>query len=534
MSLWTDIRHVTNGISRVLNSRPSVVSRVHKERSRLNYAYQRGIEAGVDRARNYGPGADTGPLNADWRANITSFAELIRQDFKIICARAEGLYRAYPVARRAVTLLNNYIIGSGIRPYPAIRYANGEQPKHVNERLANDWERFVDQGIRNGPIKTNYYNGQSIDFITMAVYGSVLHNIISSKKGSLLPFSFQSLKPTILDFSKDTLLNNVKTSNKKVIHGIEINSFGEPVAFHLENKGRYSAERMLLSFIPIEAEQYLGLSWKYPVMMAMNDHNQVFGDQLKLSRMCTKLGIWTDRDDKPALQAALDGVMNTAYADSSSRKYIELESPGLFCSKEKPEPIQLNNAIKESFEPLVKMVMGYIAMGMGLSYQAFTSDLNGANYSSGRLNSISDNRSYACAFKKFIDYNESQKWAKFVEWEALTGRLVEFGVTPSVYYSDPWYYNQALWLPMDYQEWVDPLNDMQALILSYKTGQITFRELCARSGKNMTTQLKELKEERDALIEAGLTHLLPENLSPSLKGSTSQNKTVEENENANK
>ncbi|NLL67492.1 MAG: phage portal protein [Clostridiaceae bacterium] len=530
MSILNDLRHIVNGIGHSINTRPSNIIRTQKERAKLNYAYQRGIETGIERVRMYGPGADIGPLNVDWRTTITSFAELIRQDFKIICARAEGLYRAYPVARRAISLLDNNVVGSGIRPYPAIRYANGEQPKHVNDRLASDWERFVDSGIRSGTVKTSYYQSQSNELRTMATYGNVLFNIISSKKGSHIPFSFQILKPTRLDFSKDTLFDNIKTSEKKVIHGIEINAFGEPVAFHLENEGRFSADKMILSFIPIETEQYLGLSWLYPVLMAMNDHNQLFGDQLKISRMCTKLGVWTGREDK----SALESVLNSGISDTSHRSYIELDSPGLFCSKDKPEPIQISNAIKENFKPLVDMIMGYIAMGMGFSYQAFTTDLNGANYSSGRLNSIGDNRGYTCLFKKFITYNESIKWAKFVEWEVLTGRLIEFGVTPSVYYSDPWYYNQALWLPMDYQEWVDPLNDMQALILSYKTGQITFKELCARTGKNMTTQLKELKEERDALIDAGLTHLLPENLSSSLKGSTSQNKTVEENENENK
>ena len=154
------------------------------------------------------------------------------------------------------------------------------------------------------------------------------------------------------------------------------------------------------------------------------------------------------------------------------------------------------------------MIMGYIAMGMGFSYQAFTTDLQGANFSSARTNTIGDNRTFTGAFKKFVDYNGKPKWEKFVEWEVMAGRLAEYGITPSVYKKDPWYYNQSLWLPMDYQEWVDPLRDQQALILAYKTGQITFRELCARSGKNLSTQVKELAEERADLIASGLYHLL--------------------------
>ena len=65
MNFWHDIKHVANGIARVYNSRPSKVLRAQKERSKLNYAYQRGIEAGVDRVRNYGPGANIGAQNAD-------------------------------------------------------------------------------------------------------------------------------------------------------------------------------------------------------------------------------------------------------------------------------------------------------------------------------------------------------------------------------------------------------------------------------------------------------------------------------------
>ena len=36
-------------------------------------------------------------------------------------------------------------------------------------------------------------------------------------------------------------------------------------------------------------------------------------------------------------------------------------------------------------------------------------------------------------------------------------------------------------------EWVDPLNDMQALILSYKTGQITFRNYVQELAKHDNT-----------------------------------------------
>ena len=173
-------------------------------------------------------------------------------------------------------------------------------------------------------------------------------------------------------------------------------------------------------------------------------------------------------------------------------------------------------------------------MGMGFSYQAFTTDLQGANFSSARTNTIGDNRTFTGAFKKYVDYCGKTKWEKFVEWEVMTGRLVEYGVTPQAYNKDRWYYNQSLWLPMDYQEWVDPLKDQQALVLMYKTGQITFRELCARSGKNLSTQIKELSEEREDLIASGLEHLLPENISMSVSAKPAQEQNQDQNQETDK
>lgn len=527
MGFIADTKYMLGNFSRVFNSRPSVVARQNRDRSMINAAFHHGIEIGARRRTMYGDPAGTGILRGDWNLSLQSASALIRKEHQKLCARAEGLYRTSPIIRRAISLFDTCVVGSGIRPYPAIRYANGEQPKSVNERLSNDWEKFVEQGVRNGPAKTNFYQSQSVEFKTMAVYGSCLTNIVNSKPGSLLPYAFQFLKPTRLDFSKDTLFddnNLVKPNSKKIIHGIEINDYADAIGFYLENEGRYDSDRMMLSFFPIETEQYLGLTWLYPVMCSAWDVEQLFSDKMNQSRIGSRLGVKLSKEDRVGVEQAL------GQSDNGS-SYMDFDFQGFYMGKDKPEPISMTDPISDTFKALVDMNMAYIAMGMGFSYSAFTTDLSGANFSGMRQNLIGDNRTFTCVFKKLIDISEKAKWNKFVEWEVITGRLAEFGVTPTAYYKDPSYYNQSLWLPMDYQEWVDPLKDQQALILAYKTGQITFRELCARSGKNLSTQIKELEEERKDLIAAGLQHLLPENINMSTKAAPAeQNEPVKENE----
>lgn len=513
MKFRQDISYVFSALKHALSNTPSKRS-VKSKNAIVKRALNRGIDIGQKRALMYGAGASTDIMRGDWGTSVTPMSTVINSDFYKVCARAEELYRTYPIARRAISLFCNSVIGSGARPYPAIRYSNGDQPKVVNNKLSNDWERFSDECMRNGTVKMNYYESQPIEFGTMAVYGSSICNDVSSKSSDMLPYSFQLLKPTRLDFSKDTMFqtNGYTTSysSKKIIHGIEINDFGEPVKFHIKDKEiPIGADKMSLSFFPIETEQYLGLSWLYPVMCAMYDHDQLFSDKLKISRIGSRFGIKMP----PEVRSGIDGLLDTD--GSTGDEYFDLDFQGLYFGKEKPEPIAITDPITNTFKPLVDMIMEYIAMGMGFSKQAFTTDLQGANYSGARTNTIGDNRTFNTTFKKFVDYCGKTKWEKFVEWEVLTGRLSQYGITPSVYKENRWYYNRSIWLPMDYHEWVDPLNDQQALILSYKTGQITFRELCARSGKNLSTQIKELQEERNDLITSGLSHLLPENISSS-------------------
>jgi len=97
----------------------------------------------------------------------------------------------------------------------------------------------------------------------------------------------------------------------------------------------------------------------------------------------------------------------------------------------------------------------------------------------------------------------------------MTGRLSQYGVTMSEYKRDPWFFNQCFHLPMDGQEWVDPLKDIQAIILAYKTGQITYQEICSKTGKHWKSVIKQLQAEKKILSEAGLQNLLPENVDKS-------------------
>lgn len=500
-----NLAHMDKAIKLGLKTLPSKRSKEDRDRSLL----QHGVDVGRRQAMMYFPGADSGIIRGDWTNSAKSATTIIRSDIAKLWARSEQAYRTDPIARRIVNILSGFIVGQGIQAFPAIRMKNGEYVDGLNAQLAEDWERFSKQCIRGSIGVPNIYMAQTIDMVTMIVYGTILRLVVNSKKKSLLPFAFQQLKPTRLDFSKDThwTTDDETSPSNTVLHGMKLNKYGEPEGFYFQNeKIIRSSDNIDIAFIPTEAEQYLGIPWMTPVLTSLYDLQDLLSDKLKQSRIAAKLGIQVSAD----VREPLEDILSTA---SDGTNYLNLDFQGIFASDGKVSPIQVTDPLKDSFAVLFTMVLQFVGIGMGVSYQRLTTDLQNANFTSGRINTILDVKLFRILFKHFVDTNCQPYWNRFVEWEALTGRLMRYGVGYDTFQADPDYYTQCFWLPKDQEDWVDPLKDAQAQKLLYRMGRITYQEFCALSGGEFyKNKLKKIVREREEMKSQGLDFLLQENI----------------------
>lgn len=502
MNLMKDIRHLAKVAQYGMKTRPSKMS----DRDRFNRMKQiawRRAQAGIP--NQYYQGADTGAFRGDWLTTVRSSTQLINTEFKKICARSELAYRTDPWARRALQVLATAVIGQGLKPYPIIRMNNGEIAEGATAKLAQDWQRYNDQGIRNGTQTMTIYEAQRLEFLTIGTYGNCLANTVSSRPGSWLRYAHQFIKPTRLDFSKDTYYdssNYEAVPKKLIVHGIEINEYGEPKAFYLEGVDKpIPANMMSVSYYPIETEAYLGMPWLTPILGNVWDNQQVFEDKMKQSRIGARLGYRTTREDQEAFGAA------ATETSDSGEDYIDLDFQGFVSTNGEITPIKADDTLKESFLPLVKYNLLQLAIGMGFSYQNLSTDLESMNFASTRANVIGDNRWFRSLFKWYTKTVQQRRYEKFVEWEILSGKVP--GVTYQNFLDDPWYYTQCYWLPMDGEEWVDPLRDAESIKVLYGLGQITYQEICAMAGKEWRAVLKQIQKEREMMKELGLDDLAP-------------------------
>lgn len=503
MKITKDLAHLARAVRYGMKTLPSRMTDAQKMQ-RMKQAAMRRVKA--MRPTDYFPGADTGVLRGDWATTINSASSLIRSDYMTLCARSEQLYRTDPWAKRAIQVLDSYIVGQGIKPYPIVKMSNGEIAEGITSRLAQDWERFNDQGIRNGTQQITAYQAQSLEFRTIAVYGNSLCNVVTSRPGSWLRFAFQFIKPTRLDFSRDTFFDSnriqLQTGDAMIIHGIRLNEYGEPVEFFLQNYDKpISADRMSIAYYPIETESYLGLPWMTASLGNMWDNQQIFEDTLRRSRVGSRLGYRISREDQDSFEAAADST-----ADSGDT-YMDLDFQGFVSTDGEITPVKLDDTIKDSFLPLVRQNLIALGSGMGFSYQVLSSDLEGMNFAASRANIINDNRFFRSVYKWYTKTVLQRRWEKFVEWEVLQNRIP--GLSYGTFLSDPWYYTQCYWLPMDGAEWVDPLKDAESIKLLYGLGQLTYEEICSMAGKDYKSTFRQLVKERDMFKEAGMEHLMP-------------------------
>jgi capsid protein len=288
-----------------------------------------------------------------------------------------------------------------------------------------------------------------------------------------------------------------------IVHGIEINSYGEPVNFYIEGQEKpISASRMGINYYPLETEMYIGVPWMAQSLEHVWDNQQIFSDKMKQSRIGARLGYKFPKSIRDEMDVATESVTD------DGDDFFAMEFQGGLFSDQEIQPIKLDDTLKESFLPLVRHNLIALGAGIGFSYQTLTCDLEGMNFAASRANIINDNRFFRALYKWYTKTVLQRRWEKFVEWEILQGKVP--GVTYQNFLDDPWYYTQCYWLPMDGEDWVDPLKDAEALKLLYGLGQVTYQEICAMSGKDYRSTYAQLVKERDMFKADGMDHLMPQ------------------------
>lgn len=284
-----------------------------------------------------------------------------------------------------------------------------------------------------------------------------------------------------------------------VAAGVEFDAKGRRVAYHVQphrptelfptagQPVRVPAADMLHVFKPLGAGQVRGVSWLAPILLTLNEFDQLQDALLVGAKVAAMTaGFVTDQNNLGT---------GGAFPEADGLADISLE-PGVIRILPAGTDIKFSSPAeaKDSIA-FARLTLGQIAAGLGVPQHLLDGDLSGANYSSLRAGLLPfrmkiEQFTYHTLIPQFLD----PVFRRVITHEYLAGRLDLPDLAAGL---------AAEWLPPRPMQ-VDPAKDVAAMLNLLKAGLMSRRQAVASLGWNVDQLDREIAADRDRETELGL------------------------------
>ena len=441
-------------------------------------------------------GASASRLNLDWVVSILSADQEIKGNMRLLRARARELSRNNAVAKSYLKILVANVLGEkGVGYQPQVRNNDQQLNKPFNTKIQAAWREWSKRGNCTVDGKKSFRAVQSLVLKTIATDGEIFVRKVPGFNNKYR-FALQMIDADQVDhlFSRPPS----KKEGNEIRLGIEVDSWGKPVAYHV-NPGhpsdlggslvreRIPAEYVLHLYDPERVNQTRGVTWFHPCMQEMRMLGGYVEAELVAARVgAAKIGFLTHPD--PSAYEAPNP--DARYTIDANPGVIETLPPGMDFKEWNPDHPA------NAFPMFVKSMLRFIAGAMGVSYNALASDLEGVNYSSMRSGLLIERDQWKMCQSMMKEDFLQPIFENWLSMALLSGELVLDSRDPSRFTDGKW--ESRGWA------WVDPLKDVQASILSVGAGFDSRDAIIAEGGGDVEEVFEQLAEEKKLAESYGL------------------------------
>ena len=441
---------------------------------------------------------DNNRLNASWRVSNTSGEFTDRYSRDIIRARARDLERNSDMMNSVISAWVRNIIGGGRKLQTQIQN-NDELGKQI-ERL---WHRWCK--ARNCDVTGTQSLNQILRTAVRRkkIDGGVIFLKRYTKNG-ILPFQLQMLEVDELD---DTRYTPHKQGNK-VVSGIEFNSDNRPTGFFIKkysldgtelmNDSQYIDEKdVIFYFSKTRFSQVREMSEMTPIMKRIRDANEFMNAVSVKERINACLAVFVKKQSP--LTGSLAGRVNKPSADGRYSYQGKMLTPGMINELNAGDEVQVVNPTGQASDAstFVKVHQRLIGAGNGLSYEATSRDMSQSTYSSSRQSIIEDGETFA----------EDNEMIEEVMDEIYETFLISCVLANKISIPDFWSnkekYFEHSWVKAP-KPWIDPAKEATANKTALETGQKTFKDISAESGKDWRQAIDDMADVQEYASEKGV------------------------------
>lgn len=423
--------------------------------------------------------------------------------------RVRDLVRNNPNAERAVSLIEGYVVGTGI-------VASIQAPsKNQQDRLRGLWNDWADSTDCDVDGINNFYGLQALAMRTVAESGECLIVRRWRKKSDgyriPVPFQIQVLEGDFIDTSKEG-----ETSGGGFIRqGVEFNKRGQRVAYWLFNQhpgeNALSTKQGLLSkrveatdirhlFRADRSGQVRGISWGAPCVIRIRDFDEYEDAQLLRQKIAACFSAFVGDIEAPADITRAKEQMH----DKLEPGAIEILPPG--------KTVTFPNIPAVMDDGHTSRVLRSIAMGWGVTYEGLTGDFSNVNYSSARLAMLDLKRNVGkWQWHMFIPRCAHSTFGWFLEAAEIDGTDTRGA--------------RALWTPPKF-EMIDPTKEIPATITAIRGGVQSLPEAIREQGNDFEDHMEQIRKSNELLDKLGL--ILDSDPRKVMKAGIMQTPTAEE------
>lgn len=443
--------------------------------------------------------AQSGRLVADWLASNRSADEEIRGALKTLRARSRELCRNNDYAKAFLRLLGNNVIGpNGVGLQMKAADPGGKLDTYANSVIEAAWREWSKPKNASVTRRQSWVDLQRLAAQSIARDGEVILRLVAGFPNAF-GFALQVIEADHLDDD----YNEELPDGSKIRMGVEINRWGEPVAYHVLTRHpgdlmgldshtgyreRVPASEIIHLFVQERPGQTRGVPWMAAPMMRLKMLGGYEEAELVAARVAaTKMGFFKSSGGAE-YQGESDGDGNVI--SEAAPGQFEVLPQGLDFVPWSPEHPTT------SFSAFCKQVLRGAAVGLGVSYNALASDLEGVTYSSLRQGALEDRDGWMAIQGWLVEHLHASVFERWLEMSMISG-VINLPIRKFDKFNSP------SWMPRRWS-WVDPLKEVQASLESVYGGLKSRRQIIAEQGGDIEDTFEELAQDEALAKQKGL------------------------------
>ena len=451
-------------------------------------------------------GASKTRRTSGWKASSSSAASEIRQSLTTLRNRSRQLVRDNPYAARAVQVVASNVVGKGIFTQIKVDSGQNQRNRFAERReseLSRQWKAWANTKAIDFDERQNLLSMQDLVIRSVVESGEVLvrrrsvgRRVIETPDGSI---EVPNLQIQILesDFLDSTSVSSRSEQDNVIIDGIEFDSQGRRVAYHLfqEHPGNTSLNfnfRSAFRTFRVPADEILhihrmdrpgqirGAPWLSPVLIRMKDFDEYEDAQLVRQKVAAMFAAFIrDLDGIDTQVKIKEGELG----EKVEPGIMEFLPPGKDISFANPPTV-------ENYNEYTSVLLHAIASGVGITYESMTGDLSQVNFSSARMGFLEMQRNVESWRNNLIIaqflLGVFTWWKRGIELLGVDTRRM-----------------RPVWTPPR-REMIDPTKETSAMKESVRSGFSTLSEIIRNQGADPEEHLNEIQSDNQKLDERGL------------------------------